>query len=258
MIYGKKLVVFLLVLIASALLPSHTDAQSKEALNTQTKPQSLCETGISYKDSGAAMADANLEVQKSDESARQGPGTFKDTVGDSLTGVTENAKTGDSDLSDSTQRFAYNSNGDTYTRQNPKQSREESTNQQADAERIRAGYLYKLASKENQSLRWDGCLATQAFMRAKQLAAQNYFGHNDPKTGTNPVWNQVKLCVPTNFAQLHVLVGENLAKGVDTPENIHKAFMESASHRNTIYNQRFNRMGVGCSANICVELFAGY
>ncbi|SPF45008.1 conserved exported hypothetical protein [Syntrophobacter sp. SbD1] len=126
----------------------------------------------------------------------------------------------------------------------------------APSERQRADRLYRLTSRENPRLSWDGCLATQAFMRAKRMGAAHYFDHEDPKTGKNPVWDVVKLCVPSKGVRAPA--AENLSKGIDTPENIHRALMESPSHRKNILDRRFNHLGVGCSDKICVELFAGY
>ncbi|MGO9019155.1 MAG: hypothetical protein ACLQVJ_12490 [Syntrophobacteraceae bacterium] len=89
--------------------------------------------------------------------------------------------------------------------------------------------LYELARKENQALHWDGCLATAASERAKQLADDGYFDSNDPKTGKNPVWRMVSKCLPDESKASKVPAGENLSKvkKIDTPEKIHKAFMES-------------------------------
>lgn len=126
------------------------------------------------------------------------------------------------------------------------------------SENERAYKLYELARRENPLLRWDGCLATQAFMRAKRMAADHYFNHKDPKTGKNPVWNLVRLCVPAGHAGFRAHAAENLAKGIDTPENIHRALMESPAHRKNILDRHFNHIGVGCSDDICVELFTGY
>lgn len=126
------------------------------------------------------------------------------------------------------------------------------------SEKARAGSLYQLTRTENRRLQWNACLATQAFMRAKRMSAQHYFDHEDPKTGKNPVWKVVSLCVPAESARSKVPAGENLAKGVDTAENIHRALMESPTHRKNILDRRFNRIGVGCCDDICVELFAGF
>ena len=63
----------------------------------------------------------------------------------------------------------------------------------------------------------------QELMRAKRMTAQRYFEHEDPKTGKNPVWKTVSQCIPAKRRGSKVPAGENLTKGVDTPENIHKA-----------------------------------
>ena len=121
------------------------------------------------------------------------------------------------------------------------------------AERQRAQDLYQLTKKEHRSLHWDECLARKAFLRAKQLSIQGYFEHEDPRTGENPAWQMVRNC----YEGLRS-AGENLAKGEDTPENIHKALMSSATHRKNIMDPHFERIGVGCFDDVCVELFAGF
>ncbi len=123
--------------------------------------------------------------------------------------------------------------------------------QPAASEVDKAEKLYFLLRKENRALRWDRCLAGKAFLRARQMAKQGYFDHEDPRTGRNPVWGLVKRCFPCRSA------GENLAKGMDTPENIHKALMKSPTHRKNIVDRRFSKVGVGCYDSICVQLFAG-
>jgi uncharacterized protein YkwD len=115
----------------------------------------------------------------------------------------------------------------------------------------KAAQLYQLARRENRRLIWDPCLARKAFLRAKQLVKDGYFDHEDPKTGTNPVWMAIRDCYSCSSG------GENLVKGMDTPENIHQALMESPTHRKNILDPRFNLVGIGCYDYICVELFAG-
>jgi uncharacterized protein YkwD len=126
------------------------------------------------------------------------------------------------------------------------------------SESERANKLYELARQENLRLQWDSCLATKASMRAKRMVTEHYFGHKDPKTGKNPVWKTVSLCIPDKSKRSKVPAGENLAKGIDTPANIHQALMKSPAHRKNIMDRRFNRLGVGCYDYICVELFAGF
>jgi uncharacterized protein YkwD len=126
------------------------------------------------------------------------------------------------------------------------------------SESERARKLYELARKENRRLQWDSCLAMKAFTRARRMVTERYFGHADPKTGKNPVWKTVRSCIPNKSKRSKVPAGENLAKGIDTPANIHKALMESPTHRKNILDRRFNHVGVGCYDYICVELFAGF
>ena len=121
----------------------------------------------------------------------------------------------------------------------------------------RAKKLYQLLRKENRALQWNNCLAAKASSRARQLVTQRYFEHEDPKTGKNPVWKTVFQCFPNT--SLHS-AGENLSRDIDpsaTPADIHKALMESPTHRKNILDRRFNRVGVGCYDRVCVELFAG-
>ncbi|MEM5785970.1 MAG: CAP domain-containing protein [Syntrophobacteraceae bacterium] len=121
-----------------------------------------------------------------------------------------------------------------------------------DASEVRkASDLYVLARKENRRLRWDQCLSLKAFIRAKQLVTKGYFEHEDPATGRNPAWELVQRCLKYRFA------GENLAKGMDTPANIHSALMNSRLHRKNILDRRFQRIGIGCYDYVCVQLFAG-
>lgn len=116
----------------------------------------------------------------------------------------------------------------------------------------RASELYLLARDENRRLRWDQCLAQKAFIRAKQLVVQGYFEHHDPTTGKNPAWDLVRRCFACRSA------GENLARGMDRPEKVHQALMNSPTHRKNILDPRFQRLGVGCYDYVCVELFAGF
>ena len=126
------------------------------------------------------------------------------------------------------------------------------------SESERAKKLYELARNENRRLQLDSCLAMKAFIRAKRMVTERYFGHEDPKTGKNPVWKTVRQCIPDKSKRSKVPAGENLAKGIDTPANIHKALMASPTHRKNIMDRRFNHVGVGCYDYICVELFAGF
>jgi uncharacterized protein YkwD len=121
------------------------------------------------------------------------------------------------------------------------------------SERQKAQDIYQLTKRENRKLHWDPCLARKSFLRAKQLVIQGYFDHKDPRTGRNPAWEMVRHCYSCPVA-----AGENLVKGLNTPENIHNALMASSMHRKNIMDPRFERIGVGCYDYVCVELFAGF
>lgn len=120
------------------------------------------------------------------------------------------------------------------------------------AEQEKADKLYRLLKRENPRLHWNPCLARNALRRAKEMVRRGYFDHEDPQTRRNPVWEQVRHCFPCAYA------GENLVKGMNTPENIHKALMQSPTHRKNIMDPRFERVGVACYDYLCVELFAGF
>ena len=112
--------------------------------------------------------------------------------------------------------------------------------------------LYKLVHIENRRLFWDRCLAGKAFVRAKELVSKGYFQHRDPKTGNNPAWELVRRCYRYRSA------GENLIKGMESPEIIHNALMNSPTHRKNILDSRFRRVGIGCYDYVCVQLFSGF
>ncbi|NLI80923.1 MAG: CAP domain-containing protein [Deltaproteobacteria bacterium] len=116
----------------------------------------------------------------------------------------------------------------------------------------KAWRLYELANRENRRLKWDECLAVQAMKRARMLLQAGTFQHRDPWTGENEAWLLVEACHRCSYA------GENLTKGYQSPEETHRALMESPEHRRNILNPRFQFLGVGCHDYICVQLFAGY
>jgi hypothetical protein len=112
--------------------------------------------------------------------------------------------------------------------------------------------LYRLASRENGRLRWDDCLATAAEQRAREMARSGRFGHKDARTGKNPVWNLVYSCSRFRCA------GENLVRGDASARAMHRALMDSRTHRENLLNPEYQLVGIGCWGNLCVQLFAGY
>jgi uncharacterized protein YkwD len=116
----------------------------------------------------------------------------------------------------------------------------------------KARELFRLACKENRRLEWDECLSRKAFIRAKAMVENGTFAHKDPKTGKNPAWAMVTQCHRVRYA------GENLAKGQESAEAIHRALMQSPSHRANVISSKYRFLGVGCYGPVCVQLFAGF
>lgn len=112
--------------------------------------------------------------------------------------------------------------------------------------------LFRWVQRENRQLEWDECLARVARRRARDMALSGRFGHKDPKTGKNPVWRSVWECDHYRSA------GENLVRGNATPREMHRALMESRTHRENLLNPEYHLVGIGCYGNLCVQLFAGY
>jgi uncharacterized protein YkwD len=119
-------------------------------------------------------------------------------------------------------------------------------------EEKKAQDLFGLAHKENPRLTWDECLAGKAFRRAKHMVDNNILSHRDPRTGKNPVWETVVQCRSFRYA------GENLAKGYESADVIHRALMQSPTHRHNLVDPKYRFVGVGCYNDVCVELFAGF
>ncbi|MCU0574719.1 MAG: CAP domain-containing protein [Syntrophobacteraceae bacterium] len=116
----------------------------------------------------------------------------------------------------------------------------------------RARELFQLVRRENQRLQWDECLARVAHRRAREMALSGRFDHRDPRTGRNPVWDLVWECNRYRAA------GENLVRGAATPREMHRALMDSRTHRENLLNPEYQLVGIGCYGTLCVQLFAGY
>ncbi len=116
----------------------------------------------------------------------------------------------------------------------------------------RAEQVYLLARRENPRLAWNECLAQAAAVRSRQLVSENSFSHRDPATGKNPVYGIIGNCFEFRVA------GENLTRGSDDPRELHRALMDSPSHRGNIMDPGYELIGVGCCGDYCVQLFAGF
>jgi uncharacterized protein YkwD len=83
---------------------------------------------------------------------------------------------------------------------------------------------------------------------AELMAQRNYFSHTGPD-GSKP-WDRAKA---VGFeAQT---VGENIAAGQKTPQEVVQAWMNSPGHRANILNPRYTQLGVGFDKNFWVQNF---
>ena len=88
------------------------------------------------------------------------------------------------------------------------------------------------------SLTMDSKLSKVAQIKSQEMVDYNYFAHNSPVSGT-----------PFELMKSHGITykvaGENLAKAYSNPEDVVKAWMDSAGHRKNIMNPRFTHLGMG-------------
>lgn len=89
-----------------------------------------------------------------------------------------------------------------------------------------------------------------AAAKATDMRKNNYFSHTSPTYGSP--FEMMK-----SFGITYKAAGENIAKGQKTPEEVMKAWMNSAGHRANILNPNFNYIGVGYDNNYWVQEFIG-
>lgn len=95
------------------------------------------------------------------------------------------------------------------------------------------------------SLRWNNELAVAASDYALELASTGYFAHNTPE-GTTPVSRSVAAGYPS--FPWGTYVGENLAKGFDSPGEVMQGWMNSEGHRRNVLLPDYIEIGVGVAA----------
>ncbi|CAH1054883.1 CAP domain-containing protein [Paenibacillus pseudetheri] len=89
-----------------------------------------------------------------------------------------------------------------------------------------------------------------AATKATDMRTNNYFSHTSPTYGSP--FDMMK-----SFGITYNAAGENIAMGQKTPEEVMKAWMNSAGHRANILNANFNYIGVGYDNNYWVQEFIG-
>jgi uncharacterized protein YkwD len=86
-------------------------------------------------------------------------------------------------------------------------------------------------------LRSDERLDRAAEARILDMEEQEYWGHSRPD-GTNPL-RSLQM-----WGYIHVVAGENLAAGYETPEIVVQGWMESPGHRANILLDEYTDVGI--------------
>lgn len=111
--------------------------------------------------------------------------------------------------------------------------------------------------KENlPKLTMNSILSESALSKANDMLNKDYFAHYSPD-GTTP-WDWVD-----RDDYSYIFIGENLGMNFTTAESVHRALMNSPTHRHNIMSAKYQDMGVavvngefkGKTTNILVELF---
>lgn len=106
------------------------------------------------------------------------------------------------------------------------------------------------------TLAMNSVLSASASAKANDMINNNYFAHYSP-TGVKP-WDWI-----SRADYPYIFVGENLAMNFTSADAVHKALMNSPSHKKNILNERYTDLGLamlsgeidGKNTNILVELF---
>lgn len=94
-------------------------------------------------------------------------------------------------------------------------------------------------------LRWDNSLGAAARGHAEDMAARWYFSHYSPE-GSSP-YDRAWAAGYPGF-EWGMFVGENLARGYDSPEAAVQGWMASEGHRNNILLPTYAETGIGVAA----------
>lgn len=85
----------------------------------------------------------------------------------------------------------------------------------------------------------NATLAAQAEQYACEMVYYNFFDHVNPVTGSTLADRSA------DFGYEYQVIGENLAAGPRTPNDVVNAWMNSEGHRANILDVRFTELGVG-------------
>jgi uncharacterized YkwD family protein len=87
-------------------------------------------------------------------------------------------------------------------------------------------------------LKMNTTLNKSAQAKAKDMHDKKYFNHNSPTYGSP--FDQMK-----QFGYKYSYAGENIAQGQRSPQEVMKAWMNSAGHRANILSPNFTEIGIG-------------
>ena len=92
----------------------------------------------------------------------------------------------------------------------------------------------------------DAILALSADMKAEKMDNDGYFGHTLPGKPANYFMNEfLEAGYPAVQQGFYSKLGENLACGYDTPEQVLKAWQESAAHNQLLLSTSYYEAGIG-------------
>ncbi len=114
-----------------------------------------------------------------------------------------------------------------------------------------------------QPLKWNDLLASSALAHAKDMDSRNYFNHITPegdspedriqRTGYLDI--DLATCRCTNYSYA---VGENIADGQRTAQEVMDDWMHSEGHKKNILSADFEEIGVGVWNNVWVQNFGRF
>lgn len=90
-------------------------------------------------------------------------------------------------------------------------------------------------------LKLQGALCAAAFWMAQDMAAHHHCSHTDSRG--RRLAERIPLFGYVNYQ----IIGENLAAGLTTPEEVVAAWMQSPAHRENLLNPNFREIGIGFS-----------
>lgn len=107
--------------------------------------------------------------------------------------------------------------------------------------------LFTLTNNERTSrslaaLTWNNTLAETARKHAQDMADRDYFSHTNPEG--DAVGDRA-----TDEGYVWLMIGENLAMGQPTADDVIDSWMASTGHRENILLPGFTEMGIGVAAN---------